>query len=504
MRRLVARLAPALCAALLVSSGPALANGRYPAAQQLLVDPGDPQRMWLRTTYGLLISPDGGKSWSWICEAAVGYNAGEDPMMAVLTDGAVLAGASAGLFATRDHGCTWPHDEGIADRYVLDLATERDATHALALTVVVQASGANDLVVFRSTDAARTWSPLGPPISGDVAATTLDPAPSDPRRIYVTGATFRPTSALDAGADAAARDKPGASGVLLRSRDGGVSWERRAIPGTTLDDRPYIAAVDPTNPDVIYVRVRGSWDGKGRVQSWLLRTADAGDTWREIFRGDADMLGFALGADGTSVFVGLGSAHTSQRPVDPSALGIYRASAAGLARPLTDPVAGNARTFSRVFAGQVGCLTVAGASLFVCGTHATERFELGISVDDGATVSTLLDYGGIGGPLVCPRASAQANRCDEVWPSVCAALASCGAAPADAGASPAAARARGSGCSCGSPAPGPAPASSARTVKAQFDRWPGAVGPVGVALVLLAGFGQRRRKRHERGRRPHS
>src|SRR5579871_3234201 len=97
----------AACAGLLfwsLAPRAALANGRYPLSQQLLVDPSDTARLFMRSTYGVLTSADTGSTWSWLCESGIGYDPGEDPMMAVAGDGSVLAGASEGLFTTHDHG----------------------------------------------------------------------------------------------------------------------------------------------------------------------------------------------------------------------------------------------------------------------------------------------------------------------------------------------------------------------------------------------------------------
>src|SRR5258708_2456030 len=87
-----------------------LANGRYVRAQDLLVDPSDGARLWLRATYGVLTSPDHGENWKWICESALGISDGEDPALVVTADGRLLVGGSTGLFFTDDHGCTFhPH-----------------------------------------------------------------------------------------------------------------------------------------------------------------------------------------------------------------------------------------------------------------------------------------------------------------------------------------------------------------------------------------------------------
>src|SRR5687768_4664985 len=97
------------CAAvlsLLSLADPALANARFPNAQQLVVHPTNPDRLWLRATHGVLTSPDRGKTWRWVCEEAVGYTGTRDPPIGVTQTGAVLVGVS-GLSISRDEGCDW-------------------------------------------------------------------------------------------------------------------------------------------------------------------------------------------------------------------------------------------------------------------------------------------------------------------------------------------------------------------------------------------------------------
>lgn len=482
--------------ALLGAPTPAHANGRYPWSQQVVIDPSDARHLWLRTTYGVLTSPDAGGAWHWICEGAVGYDPAEDPMMAAFGDGTAVAAASTGLFATRDLGCSWTQSADIGNQFVRDVAAEGDGSGMLALTVTVEANGDEAVVVWSSEDASRSWKALGPPISLDVAPMTLDPAPSDPQRVYVSGA-IRLGAATDAGLGGMAGDASVASspdggtatanpGVLLRSRDGGRTWERRRIPGTSVYDQPFIAAVHPTNPDIVYVRVQGQWSGVGAVQSWLLYTDDAGDTWKELFRGPADMLGFALGADGRTVLVGMGDTHDAQRPVDRTALGIHRATAPSF-------------SFARVFTGHVGCLAYAGQTLYVCGNHDGEGFELGASTDDGETVTKVLDYGDVRGPLECPKATPETTLCAPAWKYACGAIASCPPAT-DAGASrpAAAAGARGSrGCDCDAPRPTPGP-STPQLGTARLEMLPDWALGLAVTSWVAARIDRRRRRRRRR------
>jgi hypothetical protein len=457
----------------------ALANGRYPLSQQLLVDPSDPAHLFLRSTYGVLVTPDAGTTWSWLCESGIGYDPGEDPMMAILGDGSVLAGASTGLFVTRDRGCSWPKDATIGERFVRDLAPESDGVRVLGVTVLVEEDGHYETALWRSPDHAATWTALERMTTKSVLPFTLDPAPSDSRRIYVTGAVLADTN--DAGA-ASSGDGPGA---LFRSKDGGATWEERPIPGTSRQSAPYIAKVHPTDPDTVYVRVRGDWDGTGPVESWLLYSNDAGDTWRELFRAKADMLGFAIAPDG-SVLVGMGDTRDVLRPVDTSVLGIYRGAPPSF-------------TFARPFEGQVGCLTYSGRSLYVCGSEERDGFELGVSTDDGATIASVFHYGTVEGPLECPAGSPPTIECTSQWGFSCRGLGRC--PHVDAGAAPIPPGSGGgtsSGC-CGSATPAP---EEPPTGTARLDMLPGpdegwlAAAALGASLLRRLFRGGPRRRRH--------
>jgi photosystem II stability/assembly factor-like uncharacterized protein len=458
-----------------LTSSAALANGRYPLAQQLLVDPQDPAHLFLRSTYGVLTTSDAGTTWSWLCEAGIGYDSGEDPMMAILGDGSVLAGASTGLFVTRDGGCSWPKDATLGDRFVRDLAAESDGSGVLAVTVVVRNDGHYDAGLWRSPDRAGTWTSLGNVTAESVLPFTLDPAPSDSRRIYVTGAV------LPAMGDAGAASSGDGPGALFRSRDGGATWERRPIPGTSRQSAPYIAKVDPKDPDGLYVRVRGEWNGTDPVQSWLLYSNDGGNTWRELFRAKADMLGFAIAPDG-SVLVGMGDTRDIMRPVDTTVLGVYRGSPPDFA-------------FSRSFEGQVGCLTYSGSSLYVCGGQERDGFELGVSTD-GATFAPVFRYGTVEGPLACAADTPQAMQCTSQWVFACRGLGKC--PHVDAGAEPSAGPAGSSGC-CGSARPAP---DEPKTGTARLDMLPGpdggwlATGAIGVGLLRRLLRRLRRGERH--------
>src|SRR5262245_22713158 len=70
----------------------ASANGRFPHANQLVVDPAAKGRVALRATFGLLLRdrPDG--PWTWACERAVGFSGTYDPPIGFTAGGALVSG----------------------------------------------------------------------------------------------------------------------------------------------------------------------------------------------------------------------------------------------------------------------------------------------------------------------------------------------------------------------------------------------------------------------------
>src|SRR4051812_8180351 len=95
MKRHNCILSLALCAGALLSGGPALANSRYPLALRVRELSAD--RLLLAATYGMLLSPDRGKSWYYICERSLfgkvpPFGFALDPLFEALADGALVSG----------------------------------------------------------------------------------------------------------------------------------------------------------------------------------------------------------------------------------------------------------------------------------------------------------------------------------------------------------------------------------------------------------------------------
>ena len=93
--------------ALVLATAVAYANGRPPLTNGIFFRPGDAHSLYLRTTFGLLISHDDGCTFDWVCEQNIGYGGQFDPKYAIATDGTIFATTFTGLRVSHDGGCSF-------------------------------------------------------------------------------------------------------------------------------------------------------------------------------------------------------------------------------------------------------------------------------------------------------------------------------------------------------------------------------------------------------------
>jgi hypothetical protein len=378
-----------LCASLLLAAGSSHANGRFPLSQRLFQDQSNPDSFVLSATFGLLVSRDG-QNWYHVCEGMLTSELLEsDPLLELMPDGSLLAGLVRPLLRSEDCGCSWQPVLGEAeDQWVVDIA-KAGASSVLALA---RTSGqALTFRLERSNDGGRSWSKLSDLPQG-MQAFTLDAAPSNPMRVYVS-------AMLNADPDAGiAQSTP----ALFVSDDGGATWSTpRSIQGATPDDFAYIAAVDPRDPDTIYVRT-DAWtlsedESIDEANDALFVSDDAGVGFREVLRRHAKLFGFALSPDGATVALGYGDPKQAARYVYAEDTGIYRASTATLA-------------FTQELNAEVSCLTWNANGLYAC-------LEGGVGLSaDGSTPATpegftpVVAFADVKGPLAC-----NATTCLPQW-----------------------------------------------------------------------------------------
>ncbi|WP_437578004.1 WD40/YVTN/BNR-like repeat-containing protein [Sorangium sp. So ce887] len=362
------RAAALVAAALAAAPSPAAANGVFPSADQIVFDPEDPARAVARMTYGLLATRDGGASWRWICEGAVGYDdtGGVAPPIAAAEGGRVLAALSDGIAIGAEGGCAWARAAELAGKAVLDLSVRQgDPSHVVAVAAGTRHG------LWASRDGGASWASAGTPLPAGFQARTVDVAPSDPQRVYVSGL---------------ATGSGPVQGVIARSADGGATWETAVVPGSTTSREPYIAGVDPLDADVLYVRVASA---PGR----LFVSTDGGAAFEPVFETQGFVRAFAISPDGATVAVG--------SDID----GVFRAPSSTLA-------------FERVSSVAPRCFVWTEAGLYACASEFLDDFTIGRSLDGGATFEPLLRQACIRGPLGCAATTAVGALCPTDWPRV--------------------------------------------------------------------------------------
>jgi len=347
----------------------AAANGRFPAANQIVVDPTDSNHLVVRTTYGILVSSDGGKAWDWVCEQAVEWTGQYDPPVTLTKDGTLIAGVYDHLGVGTQGGCAWDRPAPLEQKNVIDVSTQKNDTQvAVALTSNAMAGGMFVTQVWRSSDNGAAWAKVGIDLPTDFVGTTLDVAPSDPKFIIASGQIGK-----------------GGPGVLQVSNDDGMTWVKHDIPGTDIDHVPYIAAIDPNDPLKIYVRLTGP-------QGVLLATADGGGSWTTVFTGQGILKGFALAPDGSSILAG---GETD---------GIHQISTADFSETQISTV-------------HAQCLVWTESAIFACGPEAKDGYTVGKSVDGGKTFTPLIWLAWVGGPRQGVGTTDVGMAGPAVWPA---------------------------------------------------------------------------------------
>jgi photosystem II stability/assembly factor-like uncharacterized protein len=353
-----------MATAVILASSSALANGRYPNADMLIVDPANPRHLVLRATFGTLVSTDQGSRWSWICEQAVGYTG--DPAITVLADGSLLHAFLGNIMLSAEGGCSFDRVPLAAEgRNAIDVTLDPvDPSHAWVLT-----SGLNGRLQAGLLDVSATSTrPLL--VSDDFVPSTVEVSRSRPERMYVVGFN----GSLQA--------------TLLLSDDRGQSWSARPIsPYSSL--RMYLSAIDPVDPDTLYVRVD---DG---TSDHLLVSRDAGLTFAEVLSIGTEMLGFALSPDGSRVAAGgpgqaLSVASTADFVFSPAA---------------------NVQSLR--------CLAWAESGLYACAQESIDNWTVAVSADAGQSFTPLWHLQDLE-PLECGAASSAGLVCPQAWLDVSA------------------------------------------------------------------------------------
>jgi hypothetical protein len=371
-----------LLLALLLATTFASANGRPPLTNGVFFRPNDAQSIYVRTTFGLLISHDDGCSFRWVCERAIGYGGEFDPKYAVAADGTIFATTFTGLRVSRDGGCTWSYAPILPNNTevwvdAIDIGPNGDVWIATA-----ESAAPNN--VYRSTDVGATFAARGM-LSPTVWWKSVKVAPSNADIVYVAGYQVAPSP----------------TARLYRSDNAGGAWTERPLFGEQRDPPTMrfgstpivlVAAVDPKDPNIVFLTSLEANPPKG---DRLYRSADGGVTFTQVLATTDKIRDVFYAADGTIYVATLGNGgfHSTDRGVT--------------FPPLASPP-------------QLGCMNQRSAdgAIIGCGANWEPDFKAVARTTDAAKWDKVFRFVELAGPLQCPAGSTSAEMCEPNWPSL--------------------------------------------------------------------------------------
>jgi uncharacterized protein (TIGR03382 family) len=373
-----------LALALCLHAWTARADGAFPDESALFFPPRGVNRVVLTTNFGLLLSNDA-LLWSYVCEQPAISPAGANVNLYQVSDeGMLLADFGSGLARSIDGACNWSAAGGAATPLQAIDAAFDPTLPGFAIALISRAFGLGE--IRASNDNGATF---GPAIwSGGAYLTGVEFSRARPGRLYVSGLAV--CAATGSGAP-----------FLLRSDDRGATFATfdLASLGTALIR---IAAVDPVDPDTLYLRATDPQSGA----YFLLWSKDAARSLQVALAIPAPrpMSAFLRADDGT-LYAGTRQSDLFTLPPHGTA---WQHAAGG---------------------PHFRCLAEHGGQVYACADDQRDGMALGIAPEPGvARFCPLFRFRQINGLLGCANIQSQ---CASSWASISSTLGIVG--PSDAG-----------------------------------------------------------------------
>jgi hypothetical protein len=196
-----------------------------------------------------------------------------------MASGALFATTFEGLQVMRD-GCSFA-STALGDAFITHLARAGN-------TLYITASNMMDSKVYKSTDDGMTFPTSASPGMDNDWWQSIEVAPSDSQRVYLTGYRFMSNMPK--------------TFLQFVSTNGGTSFTPMTMSGidapsdnSTID----LVGISPTDPDTVFVKVTLVTGNDGDA---IYRSTNAGQTWTKILEKPSRFgLAFIVREDGTCV-----------------------------------------------------------------------------------------------------------------------------------------------------------------------------------------------------------
>ncbi len=285
-------------------AGTAWSNGRPAATSTINFEQGNPQHIAAGMTFGFLRSDDGGTTWKWMCEKAIGYGGTFDPDYAYTPTGALFATTFDGLKVMRD-GCTFAAaPPGTTFVSSVELGSNGDVYYA--------AADQSDGKIYRSTDDGQSFPTSGNPGQNNDWWDSILVSPADPTRVYVTGYHYiKKCNAASSNQGVTCTQDTDCLGTgaacesikvfLLFRTDDSVAYTAMTTTGITTSNNSTIDVVgaDHADKNIVYAHVNLE---NGTVGDGIYKSVNGGQTWAKILTTtDPFGLVFLAKSDGTLI-----------------------------------------------------------------------------------------------------------------------------------------------------------------------------------------------------------
>lgn len=298
-------------------------------AYQLLVDPEQPDTLYMKMRRGGSVSTDGGENWT----PFGGAVANVEIESLTLASKTLFAGTEKGFLRSTDGGQSWQRIGGGLPRYIVSALAVHPANPD------VMWAGASSAGIWKTTDGGKTWTDANrgfaaawiESVWGDASGRILAQSSRGLFRNDGKGGWFelvQPFSDTKANLSTAVFDgkaiHAGWAWSYYRSSDGGATWSEIVKPFQ--EPRPIFSSIvaDAKNPKVLYSADGDTSNGEPAI----FKSVDGGVKWKPANRGVAGSGIIALHADASGALVALSKDGKLYRSTD--AATTWTASGSGL------------------------------------------------------------------------------------------------------------------------------------------------------------------------------